>query len=603
LIAGVWTPAGFHSGDLSDISRSYSDREDISFCRADADGFSGGGWFHRNLPDTQADRWYQNFEDDISVLATGTVYSSADQLNIEDPSTKRPLPELAARLFSKYGASFAEKLNGDFVIFIVKPSEGEAWLFHDNLGVEPCGWVWKDNRFIFHSDIIELSRLLGPATPPQPEYLLRFFKYSDLSLAPSPEVKILKPGHYLHITASGVREHKYWHPEKIRQNRKSDASEMLAELRELVEDAVRIRCDSRFTAATHLSSGIDSSVIGTLARKRYGGQKIFRGYSWSPESFNAGELKYDERLLAEKAAKNADIMPHFSRAGAADLISFLNSSWAIPWYFSEQLTMKKARADGVNLIFSGWGGDEFISIGDAGVDTDLLKNLALRRYFRRNPLFPIRRFAGYLVTYILRPALGILQPGDRRGFRDDAHYIKEKFRKSNKKVLKCHYSYRSRREFHLGMLGAGHLQERCGSWSVAGFLNGVRYRYPLLDRRIIEYMLSIPSETLCDAGDYRPVLRSAFRGVVEEEVLKNRYKTDPVYWSYYRTISREAASQLLPEISEWKKNSALSFIDFGLLEEDASRFREQTLAGEEELFFNALISIKAADSLSLKERG
>ncbi len=30
-----------------------------------------------------------------------------------------------------------------------------------------------------------------------------------------------------------------------------------------------------------------------------------------------------------------------------------------------------------------------------------------------------------------------------------------------------------------------------------GFRKGVEYRYPLLDKRIIEYMLKVPSELLC----------------------------------------------------------------------------------------------------------
>jgi asparagine synthase (glutamine-hydrolysing) len=594
LIAGCFSPAGLAAGFIDGFFPSLSGAKHISALTVGTGRFTGMYLLNSRLPETGAERWHSDDTDGICVLAAGTVYSADSPY----ADLELPLPELAKLLFYKHGVSFADKLNGDFLIFIADSRKGEAWLYNDHVGIEPGYWSWSQNTFLFHSDANELCRITGDKTTGINEYLLRFFKYTDLSLTFSTNVKRISPGHYLHITPGGVTSHKYWHPGRVKTNKGIDAERAVDDIRNLVTDAVRIRCDKRYTAAAHLSSGIDSAVTATLARREYLAQETFSGYSWSPHSFDSAGLKYDERDLAAKAAAKGGIMPKFAVGEKDQLLTFLNGSNANPWYFAEHLTQRRAAGDGVNLLFSGWGGDEFVSSGDAGIDTDLLRNLSLKRYFRRNPLFPLRRFAGYLLTYVARPALGILQPGDRKGFVTDALYVKRMFRKSNGNVMRAHYSYRSRREFHMNMLGAGHLQERCGYWSVTGLKNGLMYRYPLLDKRIIEYVLSLPSESICNAGNYRPLLREAFIDIVVNDVIGNNYKNDPVYWSHYKSISRAAAADLIGEIEIWAVNPSLGFLDFTKLKSDAEVFANNKLKETEEPFVKAVISIKAGDTIA-----
>ena len=66
---------------------------------------------------------------------------------------------------------------------------------------------------------------------------------------------------------------------------------MLADLGELVKDAVRIRCDSRFIAGAHVSGGLDSGIVSAMAREQYRHQELFYGFSWSPAGFVSGDVK------------------------------------------------------------------------------------------------------------------------------------------------------------------------------------------------------------------------------------------------------------------------------------------------------------------------
>lgn len=146
---------------------------------------------------------------------------------------------------------------------------------------------------------------------------------------------------------------------------------------------------------------------------------------------------------------------------------------------------------------------------------------------------------------------------------------------------------------HLRMLQFFHLQRRCENWMVTGYRHGVEYRYPLLDRRIIEYMLKVPSEILCRTNAFRPLLRELGKDILTEEIRLNISKTDPVSWSYTRDLFRTAALSYMGELGEWKANPDLGFLDFGLLARDIEKYNESGDLADDMTFFKALVTIKA----------
>ena len=55
--------------------------------------------------------------------------------------------------------------------------------------------------------------------------------------------------------------------------------------------------------------------------------------------------------------------------------------------------------------------------------------------------------------------------------------------------------------------------------------HGVEVRHPFLDRRVVEFVLSIPPEKLFRAGLSKPLLRRSMAGVLPEAVRTRRDKT------------------------------------------------------------------------------
>lgn len=568
----------------------------------EAEGFRGGYYLNPRLPLDHNDFYFSDAGHDITVLAWADFYNAGELTAYAGEEHYTTTPGLIAGLFLKEGPDFVRRVNGDFVIFILRPQHKEAYLFRDQVGILPVAYTVGREGFFFSSDIISLAKTFQETEPVDTEYLLPFFKYTDYRKTPSGRVKKLLPGHYVHFSEEKVKTVKYWFPERIKTDRKLRFEDAVRDLGLLVHDATRIRCDDRFNASAHVSGGLDSGIVALLARKEYAAQDRFYGFSWSPEEYRKDKVAYDERYLVRKCCEAGSMTPVFNDMTSADLYGYSGRYYENQGYFFEDRVTDQAAERGVNLIFSGWGGDEFISTGDRGIEIDLLKGFHLKTFLRRNPLRPLRRFVRWQLFYVIYPLLGIRTGSIRRSFSNDARYLRREFKKSNRRTLNNYFLHHSRRGLHLRMLRFYHLQERCESWAVNGYSKGIRYRYPLLDRRIIEYMLKVPSMALCHNTDFRPLLREIGKGIMPEEVRCQKLKSDPFCWGHMHEMTAELTDTIIEEVDRWRKNDAMAFVDFSVLDDDIRRYRHSPETVDLKVLSKGLFYLRSVYGFMMKYR-
>jgi len=594
------------SAELSSLAEHHRLAErykDVEFHKTECRGFYGGYFLNTLLPYGPDDFFFYDPEKDIFVLFSGTVYNRSDFFSGHNIGPSVSDPELVARLFLKEGPDFVKELNGDFSFFVLRPAGGRAYLYRDHAGIRPLAYSTYQGKLVFSSDNIELSRALPGTQHSDTEYLLGYFKYIDYRRTPDRRVQKLTPGHYLEFSGQGVRLVKYWDPGNIKPDRSLSWEKMISDLKSLVHDSVTVRCDRRFIAGADVSSGLDSGIVSLLARKEYSHQQSFYGFSWSPDQYDASGVEYDEREIVNSFCRKSDITPVFADMNEDDFSRFVSRFYFNRGYFSSDKTIEQALRLHTNLIFSGWGGDEFISTGDRGIEADLLRGLHFKIFFRRNPVKNPRKFIKWFLFYVIYPALGILDKATARSFRNDARYLEKPFRQSDRKALRNFYFHTSRRQLHLRLLQFYHLQERCESWAINGFCNGVEYRFPLLDRRIIEYILKVPSLLLCRTEHFRPLLREIGEDILPDEVRWQLLKNDPVYWSFMNDLFRKSALRYLDEIDTWKSNPALHFVNFRLLSCDIDKYRLSPGEVNEKILFRALVYLKALHEFTVCYRG
>ncbi len=556
------------------------------------DGFDGGYCLNPRLPYKHSDSCYIS-GNEIIVMMSGCIFNRHELASGQNDGIQIPDPELIARMFRNEGTDFVKSLNGDFIICIILPLEGRLWLCRDHAGIRPLAWSVRQNTLFFSSDMNSLCCHLAADEPIEQEYLMYPFKFVDLQTTPSGRVRKVPPGHWLMFDLNGVEIKKYWAPEGLKTDKGLTYDKVISDLKKLTADAVRIRCDGRFTAGAHVSGGLDSSVVAALVRKCYSKQELFHGFSLTPAVFDAADVKYDEREMVRKLCDMTGMIPSFSDLKKSDLLRYLGDFFLNQGHLVENRIIETAVSLNVNLLFSGWGGDEFVSTGSRAIDAELFRKMRFGLFFRRHPASRIRRWMKVLANAVFLPALGIVDDDLEKSLKADAMYLKAASRKSNRSAIKNYSLHSSRKDFHLGMLRHYHLQQRCEAWSMIGFLSGVEYRYPLLDWRLIEFVIKVPSEILSLESMPRPLLRAVAKGLIPEEIRISRSKADPVYSRFLQHVFTETGIHLSGEIIEWRYNPDLSFADFDLLERDLKLHQEEGRADDTWQLYRAIVYLKA----------
>lgn len=293
--------------------------------------------------------------------------------------------ESILHLYEDLGTDCFSHLNGMFAIALWDATRNRIVLARDRIGQKPLYYAFKNERFVFGSELKSLAVVPGVCEQIDPAAVDQFLTYQYI---PHPGtiwkgVHKLPPGHFAVLDSQGLRVERYWHYDPSREIAIShgDATERL---RELLSDSVRLRMRSDVPLGSFLSGGIDSSLITALAGDHT--DKPLRTFS-----IGFPIADFDETAYAAQVAAHLKT-DHTRFEVTPDAISILDKlvwhydepfgdSSAVPtWYLSE-LTRQS-----VTVALSGDGGDELF----AGYDR--YRALWLSQKIQR--LFPLHHAPG-----------------------------------------------------------------------------------------------------------------------------------------------------------------------------------------------------------------
>jgi asparagine synthase (glutamine-hydrolysing) len=70
------------------------------------------------------------------------------------------------------------------------------------------------------------------------------------------------------------------------------------------------------------------------------------------------------------------------------------------------------------------------------------------------------------------------------------------------------------------------LTDRIEDWAISGAEHGIEYCYPLLDRALLEHILTLPPRMFVRKGERRWLVREVARGLVPELIRTNTSKNE-----------------------------------------------------------------------------
>ncbi|PZP29688.1 MAG: asparagine synthase [Roseateles depolymerans] len=445
--------------------------------------------------------------------------------------------------FDARGPTCAAEVDGEFAVALALPGGGH-YLAVDRFAVHSLCYAVRDGRLHFAARADDLARHLGiTALDPQAIY-----DYLFHHCIPSPRtiyagIHRLPPAHYALFRDGRLTVAPYWSARFDEQPR-PDFGALRDEFRDILRQAVRERLDSAGSTACFLSGGTDSSTVCGLLREITGK---------APASYSIGfEAEgYDEMAYARIAAKAYGAEHHEYYVTPADLVKaipsvaahydqpFGNSSAVPAFYCASQ-----ARADGHSRLLAGDGGDELFG-GNARyakervfhvysqlpspISGGVLKPLFVNPVTGRLPL--LKKGTSYIrqasvpmpdrmQSYNLLERLGraeVLAPGflamvdadsPRRGQREVWAATPREASLVNR-MLAFDWRY---------TLAENDLPKVVGTTGLAG----IDVSFPLLDTRLLDFSLKLPTGYKLKGLRLRWFFKEALRGFLPDEILTKK---------------------------------------------------------------------------------
>ena len=293
----------------------------------------------------------------------GLLVALWGQPRLDDPAlaaqaAAQGVAATVAALWSQGAQRTCSQIHGCFTLAIVDERSGEALLATDRMGVQSLTWQLAGETLVFASSADSMVR--HPQTPGVLDHQ-GLYNYVYFHMVPSPATvyqgqQRLLPGHYLHYRQGRIEQRAYWRMQFEEDGKRSFGElkeEFLSVLRHSVKEAAGDRKVGAF-----LSGGTDSSTIAGMLTQ-------VGGVAADTYSIGFEAQGYDEMEYARLASRHFGTRHHEYYVTPEDVANaipqvaavfdqpFGNAS-AVPAFYCARM----ARADGVQRMFGGDGGDE-----------------------------------------------------------------------------------------------------------------------------------------------------------------------------------------------------------------------------------------------------
>lgn len=483
---------------------------------------------------TPADALYA--DDGLTLVATARLDDLCElRSQLGEDETASPA-RLIAAAWRRWGIECPVHLHGDYAFALHDDRSGESFCARDHVGARPFFYALDAGRLAFATDPASLLAVPGVPDDLDEDYIastLVQHKYLPPDRSFVRAVRRLPAGHRLHCRGGRTTIDRWWHPERIAIHHDADDQATLAAFRALLDRVVADRLDGAARFALHLSGGIDSSVVAALAvpRLRARGHADPVAYCW--HEIRPGDPSDSEAGWSESIRAALGLELRAPTLSTEEMTALFAQDWTrgpdIRNLLHEAAIQRDAGAAGVEVILSGWGGDEGASFNGRGHHPRLFATGRWLQLYsdRTQPgrvagLRTIYR-AGRRLARELRPHPPVRWRRPARPHLADPALLRRSRLSSTPRIREFGV-----RATQFSLLQNSSTTPRLEDWAISGAVHGIEYRYPLLDRRLLEFVYSLPPRMFRRAGTRRWLIRTATEGLIPDVVRLNGRKTEPL---------------------------------------------------------------------------
>ncbi len=488
-----------------------------------------------------------NEDGTVYVIQNGEIYNHQDLRNdlIRKGHVFRTQSDTEAivHLYEEEGEQGLNRLRGMFALAIFDAPRKRLVLIRDRLGIKPLYVFETDRRLLFSSETQsfkydpEFSRAIDPQS-------LGWFL--SLHYIPSPKsiysgVVKVPPATILTLEMRGVgsrtKSHTYWKPD---DNPDPSLTEDQAteQIRELLDESVKLRLMADVPVGAFLSGGVDSSAVVATMNKVDDSPPATFTIGFKEKSFNESEAA---RLVSENVGSHhrEEEVGIDATQDLPDLIGKLDEPLADPSLLATWQVARLARRH-VKVCLSGDGGDELFSGYDRHGWASNLSRLDrwggallpvswLARNFLPNgvrgknrlgalPLPAIEQYLARLRYFNEAGLKRILAPDLLADIGSSETGLTEKFLGHD--ALVSHRDLATR--LPALDLRTYLVDDVLTKVDRASMLNSLEVRVPLLDHRFVELALKIPHQLKRLGSRGKIIFRRAVSDRVPHEILSGK---------------------------------------------------------------------------------
>lgn len=451
--------------------------------------------------------------------------------------------DLLLTALQRWGAKGVVKLLGDFAFVAWNPQTCTLLCARDSMGIRPFFMTKVSNSDFAFASLPRALHAGGFATRKlDRRYLANNLlnRYTSSQCALFSDVSRLTPAHLLYVSDKENRAECYWKLDFAQAGKRRCSPEEAASILSAVfTEAVRCRLPKTGPVAAHLSGGLDSSAISVLAARmlRKQQRQLF-AYSFLPKVMG----EEDERPFVEAVLRQeTDIFWKPVTVDNPDAL--LRPVMDCDQLFASDLghpdiqVCVDAKMQGAEMLLSGWGGDEGATFNGRGVLAEALLNgkwhyllreiIALKRTRKMSVIQVVN---GELLSYIFPDLLNWLR---HKMGREHTRITDGVLR-----VLRPEFASCAEGEgINIGpnalynrfsLLSSYHIARRTEHWALMSARQGIAVSFPMLDRRLVEFVTSLPSPLFLRNGWKRRVFRDAMVDVLPDEIRWRHGKLIPI---------------------------------------------------------------------------
>ena len=451
--------------------------------------------------------------------------------------------EIILEGFAKEGVNFFNKINGIFAIALYDKNEENLYILRDQLGIKPIFYSSQSGNHYF------CSELKGLLDIPELKRTLREDSLSEqlgFMYIPEPntlynEFKKVKPGVcFVYNKGKCIDNKKIIYSDNNYPSCENH-HDIIERFRHELFKAVDNQLVSDVPVSVFLSGGLDSSAIAHRAVNSKA--KVENAFTIS---YSKGDMKHDmqgdDLFYARQMAKDLDIKLEVIEANSnfmsclPKIIDYMEDGFSDPAAINTYLICEHARAQGIKVMLSGQGADEFLGG---------YRRYQAARYFKRIPSTLLRsiNFFGKVLPTSLPGSFNAFNRRLKRfcelSGKDSMSRILEMYIWASPQRIKSLFnnqkvgnlsdqfftllSKHKNLEIENAMMALDHHYDLmslnlCYTDRMS-MASGVEVRVPFLDFNLVNFMNSLPLKMKIRGNMTKYILKKSMEGILPENII------------------------------------------------------------------------------------